>query len=388
MATQAAVQTGRLSLASAESLEGRMTLRVRKVFRGIFLLLLLCCCISICYWLFSSDRYVSEAIVLVQNTEQVGIPSMDISSMLGGLGGPNKTDQLLLLEHLQSVDMLQKLDAKLDLRSHYSDSSHDIGSRMWFRDASIEWFHRHYLSRVSVTYDDYAGVLRIDAQAYDAKAARAIAEMLVSEGERFMNDMSHALARAQMDFLNRQVTQAQEQVLSASKDLLDFQNQKGLASPKVTVESIYAIIAKLEAQRTEIQTQLASLPRSAGRNHPTKRTLEQSLGAVERQIDKERAKLASTSGLPLNTLVEEEQRLQLELNFKQDLYKTALVSLEKGRMDAARAIKHVSVLQKPMLPEYPWEPRRIYGVATTLCVTALIAGILRLLQSVILDHVD
>jgi capsular polysaccharide transport system permease protein len=388
MAAQAAIQTGRLSLASAESLEGRMALRVRKVFHGIFMLLLLCCCGSICYWLFSSARYVSEAIVLVQNTDQVTVPALDITSMFGGTGGGNKTDQLLLLEHLQSVDMLNKLDAKLDLRSHYSDSSHDIGSRMWFRDASIEWFHRHYLSRVEIEFDDYAGVLRIRSQAYDATTAKAVADMLVAEGERFMNNMSHELARAQLDFLNAQVVQAQGQVLAASKRLLDFQNQKGLSSPKVTVESIYAIIAKLEEQRTEIQTQLASLPRSAGRNHPTRRTLQQQLSAVERQIDKERAKLASTSGLPLNSLVEEEQRLLLELEFQQDLYKTALASMEKGRMDTARAMKQVSVLQQPMMPEYPWEPRRLYGLMTTVFVGLIVAGILNLFEDIILDHVD
>lgn len=50
----------------------------------------------------------------------------------------------------------------------------------------------------------------------------------------------------QVDFLDKQVALAQEHVLQASKILLDFQNQKGLASPKATAESIYAIIAKLE----------------------------------------------------------------------------------------------------------------------------------------------
>lgn len=388
MAAQAGIQPAEFSPASGENREGRMALRVHKVFRVLYGLLLLFCICSICFWLFASDRYVSEAVVLVQNTDQVAIPSLDITTMFGGTGGGNKADQLLLLEHLQSVDMLRKLDEKLDLRSHYSDSSHDIGSRMWFRDASIEWFLRHYLSRVEIEFDDYAGVLRIRSQAYDPKTAKAVADMLVAEGEHFMNDMSHELARAQLDFLNAQVVQAQEQVQAASKKLLDFQNQKGLASPKVTAESIYGIISKLEGQRTEIQTQLASLPRGVERNHPARRTLQQQLAAVERQIDTEKAKLASTSGLPLNSLVEEEQRLLLELEFQQDLYKTALAGMEKGRMDAARAIKQVSVLQRPMLPEYPWEPRRIYGVTATLCVTALIAGILHLLQSVILDHVD
>lgn len=377
-----------LPVSPAGGQEGRNALRVQQAFRWLVLSILFISVLTVGYWLFSSDRYVSEAIVIIQNTEQIGMPTLDIPAVFGALGGVNKPDQLLLREHLLSVDMLKKLDAALDLRSHYSDSRRDLASRMWFKDASIEWFHRHYLSRVDVEYDDYAGVLRIRAQAYDAKTAQAIAAMLVKEGERFMNEMSHALARAQVNFLDKQVALAQEQVLRASRDLLDFQNRKGLASPKATVESIYAIIAKLEGRRTELQTQLASLPRNLDRNHPTKKSLQQSLQAVERQIAREHAKLASTSGKPLNSLVEEEQRLELELKFKQDLYKTSLVGLEKGRMDAARTLKQVSVLQVPVLPEYAWEPRRIYGVVATLCITLLVLGVISLLKAVILDHVD
>lgn len=377
-----------LPVSPAVGQEGRNTLLVQKVFRWIIRCILFMSLLTVAYWLFSSDRYVSEATVIIQSTEQIGVPTLDISAMLGGLGGVSKPDQLLLREHLLSVDMLKKLDAALDLRAHYSDSRRDFASRMWFRDASIEWFHRHYLSRVEVAFDDYAGVLRIRAQAYDAATAQAIAAMLVKEGERFMNEMSHALARAQVSFLDKQVALTQEQVLQASKALLDFQNQKGLASPKATVESIYAIIAKLEGQRTELQTQLASLPHNLDRNHPTRKSLQQSLQAVERQIAREHAKLASTSGKPLNSLVEEEQRLELELQFKQDLYKTSLVGLEKGRMDAARTLKQVSVLQVPVLPEYAWEPRRIYGVVATLCITLLVLGVISLLKAVILDHVD
>lgn len=381
--------TNSISLpAPAAAQEGRSTMRIKKAFCWIIRCILLMSLLTVGYWLFSSDRYVSEATVIIQNTEHVGVPTLDISSMLGGLGGVSKPDQLLLREHLLSVDMLKKLDAALDLRSHYSDSRRDFASRMWFRDASIEWFHRYYLSRVEVTFDDYAGVLRIRAQAYDAATAQAIAAMLVKEGERFMNEMSHAMARAQVDFLDKQVALAQEHVLQASKILLDFQNQKGLASPKATAESIYAIIAKLEGQRTELQTQLASLPRNLDRNHPTRKSLQQSLEAVERQIAREHSKLASTSGKPLNSLVEEEQRLELDLRFKQDLYKASLVGLEKGRMDAARTLKQVSVLQKPVLPEYAWEPRRIYGVVATVCITLLVIGIINLLKAVILDHVD
>lgn len=368
--------------------EGKSTLQVKKIFhwisRGIFAVSLLC----ILYWIFSSERYVSEATILIQNTEQITTPSLDVTTLLSGMGGPNKSDQLLMSEYLLSVDMLQKLDKTLNLRAHYSNSKRDFASRMWLGKYYIEWFYHYYLSHVSVIYDEMSGVLRIQAQAYDPETAHKIVQLLVHDGEKFMNEMSHALAKSQIEFLDKQVSQSQSQVLNASKALLKFQNQKGMVSPKATVENINAIISKLEGQRTELETQLASLPPSLKRNHPTKKSLEQSLIAVEHQIKQEQIKLASTSGNPLNTLMEEEQLLQMDLKFKQDLYQTSLVALEKGKMDVARAIKHVSILQHPTFPEYAMQPRRIYCLILTISLMILILGIVNLLKNIILDHVD
>ena len=368
--------------------EGNSSKQVQKIFHWISRIILAVSLLCILYWTFSSDRYVSEATILIQNTEQITTPNLDVTTLISGMGGPNKSDQLLLSEYLLSVDMLKKLDNALNLRAHYSDNRWDFASRMWLGKYYLEWFYRYYLSRVAVTYDEMSGVLRIQAQAYDPKMAYKIAKLLVQDGEKFMNEMSHALARVQVEFLDKQVGQAQAQVLNASKALLNFQNQKGLVSPKATVESIHAIISKLEGQRTELQTQLASLPHSLDKSHPTRTSLEQSILAVEYQITQEQKKLASTKGRPLNSLMEEEQLLQLDLNFKQDIYKTSLIALEKGKMDAARILKHISILQQPIVPEYAWQPRRIYGIIITLSITLLIIGITNLLKYIILDHVD
>ena len=368
--------------------EGKSTKRVKKIFNWISKIVLIGSLLCIIYWTFSSDRYVSEATILIQNTEQITTPNIDITTLLSDMNGYNKSDQLLLSEYLLSVDMLKKLDKALNLRAHYSDSKWDFASRMWIGKYYLEWFYRYYLSRVSVTYDEMSGVLRIQTQAYDPETAHKIAQLLVQDGEKFMNEMSHALARVQVEFLDKQVSQAQTQVIKASKALLNFQNQKGLVSPKATVESIHAIIAKLEGQRTELQTQLASLPHSLNKNHPARKSLEQSLLAVEHQITQEKVKLASTSGHPLNTLMEEEQLLQLELKFKQDLYQTSLIALEKGKMDVMRALKHVSILQQPIYPEYALQPKRAYNILITIIILFVLLGIINLLKLIILDHVD
>ena len=51
-------------------------------------------------------------------------------------------------------------------------------------------------------------------------------------------------------------------------------------------------------------------------------------------------------------------------------------------------LKQVSILQSPSLPEYATEPRRIYNALVTLLVGVLLAGIVKLLEGIVRDHVD
>lgn len=368
---------------------GKVFLTPQRMFRLFSRLIFIYTILAIPYWLFvASDRYVSEADVIIQRTDQVNGPGVDVASIVSGSGGPNRSDQLLLREYLLSEDMLKKLDASLDLRSHYSDWHRDPISRMWFRNAPIEWFYRYWLSRIDVDYDDYSGVLRIRAQAYDSKTAHAIVNLMVMYGEAHMNQMGHQLAQAQVDFLAKQVTVAHDRLMDVTQALIDFQNKKGLVSPQSTAESLNALIAKLEAQKTDVQTQLASLPASLNPDHPTILLLKRNLAALDVQIAQKRAELASPSKGTLNYTVEEFQRLQMNVNFVQDLYKTALSALEKGRMDAARTLKKVSILQTPTLPDYPLEPQRLYNILVTLLLAGALAGGLYLAKSIVLDHVD
>lgn len=341
------------------------------------------------YWLvFASNRYVSEANVIIRKTDSVGAPYFDLGMLVSGVASVDRANQLLLRDYLLSVDMLKKLDETLDLRTHYSSSDRDLASRMWFHDASLEWFHRHYLRRVEVEFDDFSGVLRIKVQAYNPEMAQAIAQQLVQEGERYMNVLGHEMAQVQVDFLVTQVDQAQERFQKASQDLLNYQNKAGLLSPQATAESINAIVAALEGQRAQLQTQLASLPKTLDRDHPNILMLKQSLRAVDAQIKEEKLKLATPSGGTLNAYMEEFHRLEMNVQFTQDLYKSSLSALEKGRIDSTRMLEKVSVLQFATLPEYPMEPRRLYNTLVTLLLALTLAGVLKLLKSIVMDHVD
>src|SRR3972149_3509143 len=339
------------------------------------------------YWgLIASDRYVSEACIVIDRSEIAGVQGTDFVSLI--TGGNRNNDLMLLREHLRSVDMLNKLDGKLGLRSHYSNKQYDLISRMLFQSSSQEFFHRHFLSRVTIEMDNVAGVLRIRTQAYTPEMAQAIAASLVEEGEGFMNEMAHRLAREQVAFLEKQVTQIGDRVLQARSAVVGYQSAKGLISPEAAIEAIASIVAKLEGQLSELKAKRQAMLGYLSPKAPEIAQLTLQIAALERQSREEQARLASPKGSTLNRTVEEFQRMQMEAEFAQDLYRNALAALEKGRIEATRTLKKVSVLQSPTRPQYPLEPRRIYNITVFAISVFVLAGIIQMLIAIIRDHRD
>jgi capsular polysaccharide transport system permease protein len=342
------------------------------------------------YWLFfASDRYVSTAHIVVQRTDLSGGGGVDFASLLSGSGGGiNRQDQLMLRDYLLSVDLLQKIDTELRLRAHFSKWTLDPISKFWFENAPIEWFHDYYLSRVSIDIDDYTGLLVINVQAFSPEMARTIGQVLVREGDVFMNKTANGLAQIQVEFLEKQVAQMHAKFLVARQALLSYQNQKGLVAPMAAAESIASIVAKLQASLSELQTQRSALQAYLVPTHPSVVQLNQQIAAVEKQIGQEQRNLASPSGQPLNKTVEEYQRLEQEASFAEAIYKTALSGLESGRIEATRTIKKITITQAPNLPEYPREPRRMRNTLVAFISLLILLGIFQLLLAVVQDHKD
>jgi capsular polysaccharide transport system permease protein len=366
--------------------------RIPALLRGLARRRLLSCVLVIClalaaFWgLIASDRYVSEAHVLIQRTDLSSGQTMDFGALLTGVSGGNRNDQLLLRDYLLSADMMRRLDEKLGLRAHYSSSQWDVFTRLWDKDVPAEKFQRYLQSRISVTYDEYNGVLVIQAQAYEPKMAQAIAMQMVQDGETYMNAMAHALASGQVAFLENQVAKLGQDAQQERQKLLAMQNEKGLVSPQATAESMVGVVAKLEASLTELRTRRSAL---AGYLTPTAPSIVETdlqIAALQKQIAEEQARLASPHGDTLNKTVEEFQRQQMAAQFAMDVYKTALVALERGRVEATRALKKVSIIQNASLPEYPLLPRRLYNIVVSILMTALLAGILVLIMAIVRDH--
>jgi capsular polysaccharide transport system permease protein len=110
--------------------------------------------------------------------------------------------------------------------------------------------------------------------------------------------------------------------------------------------------------------------------------------AVRQQIVKERSRMAQQSGGALNTLSAEYQTLELKVQFAMESYSGALAALESTRIEAARKLKQVSILQSPTLPEYPVEPKRIYNIVVFTVIVLFLTLITHMFVLIIKDHRD
>jgi capsular polysaccharide transport system permease protein len=116
--------------------------------------------------------------------------------------------------------------------------------------------------------------------------------------------------------------------------------------------------------------------------------LTNEIKVLESQINKEKMQLTDVQGKALNKVTADYQALLLKAQFAQEMYANALATLEATRVEAARKLKQVSVLQSASVPEYPIEPNRLYNITVTIILVTLISIILSLFMTIVRDHKD
>ncbi len=341
---------------------------------------------AIVYWsLLATDRYVSSAHIVLQSPE-ISPAGMNLSSLLSGTQGSG--DLLLLKDHLESVDMLKKLQDKLNIRAHYASNEIDFFSRLSDENTELENLHRYMQNRIDIVFDDYAAVLRVKVQAYSPEMAQQIAQTLLDEGEKHMNFMGQRLAEEQVAFIEKQVSTLEKRLFEARDELLNFQNKEGLVSPTGTVEAIFAIVSQLEGQLALLEARKKSASSYQSANSPEIVRITSEIQALRQQITQEKKKMATEGGTALNQVSAVFQTLELKARFALDLYSNALLTLESTRVEAARKLKQVSVLQYPTKPEYSTEPKRGYNIVVFILLAIFLAAIVHLARAVIRDHRD
>lgn len=229
--------------------------------------------------------------------------------------------------------------------------------------------------------------MQVEVEGFTPKSAHLIAQTIMQESEKFINEISHKAAREQMAFAENEVQKYKERYQKAQNDLIAFQNKYGVFDPLKQAEAKASLVAQIETNLAQKEAKLLTLQSYMNDAAPEVVALKAEIEAIKKQLLREKSKIsANNSSQKLNDLAAKFQDLTIEATFAQKAYEAALKAYESARIEALRKIKQLVIIQSPDIPESAKYPERIYDILTAFIVLSLIFGIVKFIKMIIEEH--
>lgn len=335
------------------------------------------------YLLWATDMYVSESLFSVKGREST--MSLDISSILGSSPNLSSVDSYVVADFIRSQDMLNMLDEKFDLRTHYQNPDADFISRL-SPDASQEDFLKYWQRVLEVTFDSTKGILKLRVRAFTPEMARQMADEILIKSEALINDMHRRSHLDSLDQARKEVALAEKRLARARQELYIFQIQHRELSPEDRAGSRVQLVSQLELELAKAQAELSAMSSYMQEGSHELRSIRHRIGGLQKQIEFEQARLTGPDHEKIADLIKDYQGLILEQEFAEKQYLSAVSSLESARVQMEGKTGYIIPIQHPTLPQEAQHPRRVMAGFLSFCVIFLGVGISFLVITAIREH--
>ena len=334
----------------------------------------------------ASDVYVSETRFSIQSATSGGSTGLEalISVPIVSSGGK---EVMVVTDYVESQDMMQKIQDKLDIRSHYSDESIDRLSRL-HTDATVEEMLEYFREHVHMLRDSQSDVITLTTRAYDPATAQQIAKIVIELSERLVNTMSARMEDDALQTAKSEVAIAEEKVKAASASVTAFRRTSSSLNPAAESSALLGIVSGLESRLVETQALLSEKLSYMREGAPEIVTLRNRITAISRQMRLERGRLSGgDSEFEMGGLIEAYQPLILDQELAAQQYASALSSLELARIEAQRQKQYLVTFIQPSLPDEAVEPHRLNRIITVMVFSFLVYLLFGLMWSALKDHI-
>lgn len=331
----------------------------------------------------ATDRFQSEAALIITE-ERSGATTFDVSFLGLPASGDDK-DAKVIQEFINSRDMLRYLDAKLQVRAHYSSSTVD-----WFyrlpNTASFEEFHEYMAGYLIVTYDTESKILHVTVQAFDENYAKALLDSVIARSQEFIDKLNERVTNEQTRFFDVKLIESEARMKEAKEALLKFQKDNRLLTTESESTLVLANITALEQALSKKRSDLDAIVNDFSPTAPRLTTLRSEIAALEGQVKLEKERLSGSADSSISDLDSQYREIQLNLEFVTTMYKSNLSQLEQARIEAARRLKFLIVVAQPSLADESLYPDRVYILVTAAIILLVAFFVISLLTTIIREH--
>lgn len=226
------------------------------------------------------------------------------------------------------------------------------------------------------------GIISISVDDKDPKFAAELANAYVDELYKFTQTLAITEASQRRLFFEKQLKQAKDELANAEVAFKQTQERTGVleldAQGKAMIESLGAIRAQIAAKEVE----LGALKTFATEQNPEYILVQQQLSGLRAQLAK--LEHGGESGLiPTGKLPEaglENIRRLRDVKYYETLYELMAKQYEIARVDEAKNVSMIQVLDKAVPPDYKTKPKRSMIVMLTAVTVGFLAILIALLR--------
>lgn len=340
----------------------RLRLRHYGIFASFVLCVLAPVVIAVTYlFAVAKDQYTSSIGFAVRSEEISS--ALALLGGLSSLSGTSSSDTDILYQFIQSQELVEKLDSRLDLHTIYSKPGFDPVFA-FDPDGSIEDLTAYWQRMVRIFYDNGTGLIELRVHAFTADDAQAVAQAIFDESSIMINRLS-ATARADATrYAREELERSTERLRMARIALTQFRSRTQIIDPSADIQGQMGLLSNLQQQQAGAMIELALLRETASPEDPRIAQGERRIAVIEAMIAEERRKLGvgatgTEDGSDLSTLVGEFERLTVDREFAERAYVAALTAFENAQAEAQRKSRYLAAYSGPTLAQEPLYPRRI-----------------------------
>lgn len=331
------------------------------------------------FWI-AGDRYASRTAFSIRSNE-VAAP-IEIFGAVTQLGGSSAvTDGRILYDYIGSRPMLDRARGALALddawNRHPGDWLFALG-----RDEPVEDVLWHWQRMVSVHLDSSSGILTVEALAFTASDAQAIAREILAASGELVNRLSEHARTDAVRHAATELESAEQRLRAIRTRLRTFRDIEQEVDPSQNAQATLELVAALVEEQARAQVRLESLGSVLDANAPRLRALRREIETLERRIAQERTRIGTGDqprtgdARPLSEVVGDFEELVVDREFAEQAYTLALATYEQAQAEARRQSRHLAVHIPPTLSEeaeYPDRPTLlIAAIAACLAIWAIL----------------
>lgn len=331
------------------------------------------------FYLFASDRYVTEAKFALRpalgsvdkiDADKTGTDSSVPKQMIA-------QDTLITSNYIDSRKMVEVLEKQMPVREMFSRDSIDMFSR-GPQDVPIERFMRYWSKRVTTSIDTHSGIVTLNVAAFDPEESHKLAQAIVAESERMVNELSVKARKAALVETNRELALAEERMIKTRMAVRELRNSGGVLDAVATNTANLTMTSELRKQRIDLAVQLTLGLRDLAPDTRPIRDIKTQIRDIDDNIEKIERQTASTDPNQKKVLADLLGQFEAYDNQRKDAetyYGKVLAANEAARIMADRQVEFFTPVVEPIMPVSSTEPKRALWSSITAIMAMMMFGL-------------